>query len=222
MKKNVLLIGGKSKAKALALSLNKQGYGVHVVNDDYDLCREIAKIKGVHVICGDGTKPFILDEARASECDFSIALTSKDEDALMASEICKKKFHVKKTVSLLSDPNKKEFFYQMGIDSVVCATQTLTSVIEQQTFIDEMENVIPIDRGQVKMAEVRILEDSPIIDKKLWEITLPKEVIVGCILRGNETIIPRGDTRICLGDLLVVIFDSAREHEVIHELTGKE
>ena len=222
MKKNVLLIGGKSKAKALALSLHKQGYGVYVVNDDYDLCREIAKIKGVHVICGDGTKPFILDEANADECDFSIALTSKDEDALMASEICKKKFHVKKTVSLLSDPSKKEFFYKMGIDQVVCATQMVTSIIEQQTFIDEMENVIPIDQGQVKMAEVRILEDSPIIDKKLWEIVLPKEVIIGCILRGNETIIPRGDTRISQGDLLVTIFDSSKEKEVIHGLTGRE
>ena len=222
MKKDVLLIGGKSKAKALALSLNKQGYGVHVVNDDYDLCREIAKIKGVHVIHGDGTKPFILDEANASECDFSIALTSKDEDALMASMICKKKFHVKKTVSLLSDPNKKEFFYKMGIDSVVCATQTITTVIEQQTFIDEMENIIPIDRGQVKMAEVRILQDSPVLNKKLWEITLPKEVIVGCILRGNETIIPRGDTRIYMNDLLVAIFDSSREKAVIKGLTGKE
>ena len=222
MKKNVLLIGGKSKAKALALSLHKQGYGVYVVNDDYDLCREIAKIKGVHVICGDGTKPFILDEANADECDFSIALTSKDEDALMASEICKKKFHVKKTVSLLSDPSKKDFFYKMGIDQVVCATQMVTSIIEQQTFIDEMENVIPIDQGQVKMAEVRILEDSPIIDKKLWEIVLPKEVIIGCILRGNETIIPRGDTRISQGDLLVTIFDSSKEKEVIHGLTGRE
>lgn len=222
MKKNVLLIGGKSKAKALALSLCKQGYGVHVVNDDYNLCREIAKIKGVQVIYGDGTKPFILDEANASECDFSISLTSKDEDALMASEICKKKFHVKKTVSLLSDPSKKEFFYKMGVDQVVCATQMITTIIEQQTFIDEMENVIPIDQGQVKMAEVRILEDSPIIDKKLWEIVLPKEVIIGCILRGNETIIPRGDTRISQGDLLVTIFDSSKEKEVIHGLTGRE
>lgn len=222
MKKNVLLIGGKSKAKSLVLSLVKQGYGVSVVNDDFDLCRDIANIKGVHVIHGDGTKPFILDEANASECDFSITLTSKDEDALMASLICKKKFHVKKTVSLLSDPTKKDFFYQMGIDRVVCATQTITTIIEQQTFLDEMETVIPIDEGQVKMAEVRILEDSPIVDKKLWEITLPKDVIVGCILRGNETIIPRGDTRIALSDLLVVLFDSARENEVIKAITGKE
>lgn len=221
MKKNVLLMGGKSKAKALALSLHKQGYGVHVVNDDFDLCHEIAKIKGVHVIWGDCTKPFILDEAQASECDFSISLTSKDEDALMASEICKKKFHVKKTVCLLSDPTKKEFFYKMGIDQVVCATQTITSIIEQQTFIDEMENVIPIDQGQVKMAEVRILQDSPIVDQKLWQIDLPKEAIVGCILRGNETIIPRGDTRIYVQDLLVVIFDSEKEKEVIQALTGR-
>ncbi len=221
MKKKVLLIGGRSKAKSLALSLLSQGYKVTAVNESREDCMKLAEIEGLTVIYGDGTKPFILDEADAEECDISIALTPKDEDNLVTSELCKKKFHVKKTVSLVSDPQKTEFFYKMGIDSVVCAISAITSIIEQQAFIDEMTNIISIGTGRVRIVEITIPGDSPAAGKKLWEITLSKDVIVGCILRGDSTLIPRGDTRILAGDTLVVISSNGQEIAAVKELTGR-
>ena len=222
MKKRVLLVGGRTKARSLAVSLLSQGYKISYISDSYEACKELACIDGVTAVHGDGTKPFILDEAGAADCDFSIALSPKDEDNLVISQICKKEFNVKKTVSLLSDPKKADFFYEMGIDSVVCATQTITSIIEQQTFIDDMTNVVPIVKGKVQIVEVRIPSDSPVNGKKLWEINLPKETVVGCILREEKTIIPRGDTRIYVGDSLVVIATNGQELAAIRELTGRK
>lgn len=40
---------------------------------------------------------------------------------------------------------------------------------------------------------------------KIWELDLPKEVIIGCILRGESGMVPRGDTRLLAGDILVLI-----------------
>lgn len=221
MKKRILLIGGKSKARSLAQSLLAQGYRVTAVNASGEDSRTLAEIPGLTVIHGDGTKPFILDQAGADQCDISIALTSKDEDNLVASELCKKRFSVHKTVSLVSDPKKTDFFHKMGIDSVVCAISTITGIIEQQAFIDEMTNIIPIGAGRVRIVEVQIPGDSPAAGKKLWEITLTKDVIVGCILRGETTLIPRGDTRILAGDTLVVISGSGQELAAVRELTGR-
>ncbi len=70
--------------------------------------------------------------------------------------------------------------------------------------------------------EVKISEESPEAGKQLWEITLPKETVVGCILRGDNTIIPRGDTCIFSGDTLVVITSNGQELNTIHALTGKQ
>ena len=221
MKKQVLLVGGKTKARSLALSLLSQGYSVSYVSDDYEACKTIAALSGVRVVHGDGTKPFILDEAGAEEADFAIALAPRDEDNLVTLQICKKEFHVKKTVSLLSDPQKADFFYEMGVDSVVCATQTITSIIEQQTFVDDMTDVVPIVKGNVQIVEVRIPKDSPVDGKKLWEINLPQETVIGCILRGEQSIIPRGDTRLLAGDSLVVIAVDGQEMAAIQELTGR-
>lgn len=219
--KKILLIGGRSKARSLADSLTAQGYKVIVINDDRSDCMQLAQIKGLSVYCGDGTKPYVLDEAGAEDCDIAIALMSQDEDNLVTCQLCKQKYHVKKTVSLVSDPKKTEFFRQMGVDSVVCAISAVTSIIQQQAFIDEMINIIPVGYGRVQIVEVQIPGDSPSAGKKLWEIQLPKEVIIGCILRGDQTLIPRGDTRIHQGDTLVVISGNGQEMAAIHALTGR-
>lgn len=221
MKKQVLLVGGRSKARSLALSLIKRGYGVTVINDSYEDCLKLAEINKLTVIKGDGTRPFILEDAGAGSCELAIALTSKDEDNLVICELCKKRFGVKKTVSLVSDPKKTDFFYKMGIDSVVCAISAVTGIIEQQAFVEEMAKIIPIGEGRVQIAEVPITAGAPVAGKKLWEINLPTQVIIGCILRGDTTMIPRGDTRILAGDMLVLISGNGQEIAAVKELTGR-
>lgn len=223
MKKNktILLIGGRSKAKSLAISLIKQGYVVTAINSDYEDCKYLAEIKGLNVIYGDGTKPYILDEANASLTDIAIALSSKDADNLVACQLCKKLFNVKKTVSLVADPNKMAFFYKMGLDSVVCAVSALTNIIQQQALIDEICNIIPIGEGRVQIAEVKVMNESLMAGKKLWEITFPQETIVGCVLRGDTFLIPRGDTRILAGDTLIVLAGNEKDLNEIYELNRR-
>ena len=206
----------------MAVSLLEQGYQVTAINDNYEDCLKLAEIKGLTVIYGNGTRPYILEEAGAENFDIAIALTSKDADNLVVCQLCKRKYSVKKTVSLVEDPNKTEFFYKMGVDSVVCAVSAVTGIIQQQAFIDEMTNVLPFGTGRVQIIEVRIQEESPAAGKKLWEMALPNEGIVGCILRGDTTLIPKGNTRILAGDTLVVITGSGQESEMIRALTGRQ
>lgn len=225
MKKNrnesILLIGGRSKASALASSLESQGYHVIIVNEDHDDCIHLAESRETTIYHGDGTKPYVLDEAGAGNCKIAIALTPRDEDNLVACQICKRNFGVKKTVALVSDPKKTEFFRQMGVDSVVCAISAVTNIIRQQAIVDDLVNIIPVGLGQVQIIEVHIPGEAAVSGKKLWEIELPKEVVVGCILRRDSAIIPRGDTRINSGDTLVMIVRNGQEEAAIRVLTRR-
>jgi len=221
VKTRILLIGGFQKTKFLAKSLLKKGYHVTAINKDTEKCLAMAEIENLTVFNGDGTKPFVLEDADAYEADIAIALTEYDADNLVICELCKKKFHIKKTVALISDPKKTEFFYRMGIDSVVCAITAVANIIEQQTFLDEMATLVPIGEGRVSIAQIPIAATAPAVGKKLWEINLPKEVIVGCVLRGEQSIVPQGDTRILTGDVLVLISANKQQMAAIKELTGR-
>ena len=221
MKNRALLVGGLHKARSLAASLIQKGYQVTTINSDYQDCLMLAEIGSLTVIHGDGTKPFVLEDAGAQDAGIAIALTQRDEDNLVICELCKKRFAVKKTVALVNDPKKTEFFYRMGIDSVVCAVTAITSILEQQAILDGIATLIPIGESRVRIAEVPIPETAPAAGKKLWEINLPREVIIGCILRGEKSMIPRGDTRILAGDMLVLISSDKQEMTAIKELTGR-
>lgn len=221
MRKHVLLIGSFNKARSLAQSLIKKKYQVTAINNDFQNCLILADIDSLTVINGDGTKPFVLEDANAQDADIAIALTPNDDDNLVICELCKKKFNIKKTVALVNDPKKTDFFYKMGVDSVICAVNAITNIIEQQTFLEGIATLLPTGEARISIAEVPISATAPVVGKKLWEINLPKEVIIGCILRGEKSMIPRGDTRVLAGDMLVLISSDKQEMAAIKELTGQ-
>ncbi|MEA5083506.1 MAG: TrkA C-terminal domain-containing protein [Lachnospiraceae bacterium] len=78
-----------------------------------------------------------------------------------------------------------------------------------------------ISKIRVNISEIPIPGTFPAVGKKLWEINLPKEVIIGCILRGDTTMVPRGDTRILAGDMLVLISSDKQGMAAIYELTRR-
>ena len=57
------------------------------------------------------------------------------------------------------------------------------------------------------------------IGKKLWELNLPKEIIIGCIVRDDKSLIPRGDTSVKEGDTLLMITSDIDELSKMKELT---
>ncbi|MGH0052578.1 MAG: potassium channel family protein, partial [Sphaerochaetaceae bacterium] len=173
------------------------------------------------VVHGDGTKPYVLEDANIRDTDIAIALTSNDADNLMICQLCKTQFSIKRTVSVVSDPQKIEFFYAMGVDRAVCTMETVTSIIEQQAFINDITNIIPIRGGNLQIVEVRIDDSSPAVDKQLWEINLPSQVIIGCMLRGDTAMVPRGNSRILRGDTLMLIAGQKQEIPAIKILTGR-
>lgn len=221
MKTRVLLIGNYDVAKVLADSLIKKKYKVTAVHRDERECQRLAEIPGLQVIAGDGTKPYILEEAGAREMSIVIALMEQDADNLVICELCKKKFGVPKTICTIKNAENTAFFRKMGVDAVISATNTITNLIEQQAFLDNMENRIPVGEGRLSVVEISIQEEAPAAGKKLWELYLPNEVIVGCILRQEQTIIPRGDTRIIAGDTLIVLAAADKEQAAVRALTGR-
>lgn len=218
MKKQVLLVGGFHKAISLAQLLLKKGYSVTIINNRYDDCRILAENEEIKVIYGDGTKPYVLEEAEALMMDIVVALTPQDADNLVICELAKKKYHVNKTVSLVGDPLKTKFFYRMGIDSVVCAISIVTNVIEEEAFVDEMSKVIAVEEGKVNLVELQVTQGMKVCYKKINELNISPKAIIAYILRDGKGIVPHGHTIILPGDKLIMISEVMVQDKMIGEL----
>lgn len=220
--KKILLVGGLKKARALAKALLKKDFEVTIINKIKNDCISLADMEEVSVIYGDGSRPFVLEDANAYEMGMVVALTKRDEDNLVICEICKKKYNVPKTVCLLSDPKKLDFFHKMGVDSVVCELSIITSILEQQVQVDAITNSMPIDDSNVSMLEITVPLEAPIAGKYLSEFDRPCDCIVGCIVRKGESILPSSDTQIHSGDRLIVMCYEKDRIEVAIALTGRK
>lgn len=221
MKKKILIIENFEMTKALAKSLLKKKYKVTAINNNYEYCHELAEIEDLQVIYGDGTKLYMLEEAGADTADITISLFDNDADNLVVSQLCKKRFGAQKTVCTIKNAGNIEFFRKMGVDAVVSPTDTITTIIEQQTFMGKIDAVMPLQNGNTKIVEIKIRDTSRAAGKTLKEITLPKEVIIGCVFRRDNTIIPDGNTVLLSGDSVIVLLDESKVSDVVEELAGR-
>lgn len=97
----ILIVGGWKKADFLTKSLLEKKHQVVIIHDDHSYCQFLARTYGVPVVCGDGSEPYILEEAEINGYDVVIALTPKDEDNLVICQLAKKQFntHIVKLIA---------------------------------------------------------------------------------------------------------------------------
>lgn len=205
MKKRILLVGGRSKAKSLAESLSQRGYQVGILNKVHEDCEQLAGQGDWTVLEGDGTKLFVLEDSEVEKYEMVIALTPHDADNFVICSLAKTQFHVKKTVALLSDAQKKEFFLQMGIDAVVSVSHSIRSLIEQEALFQDMQDSMSSMDATPEILEFSVKANAPIAEKPLWEMALPPQTVITCVLRNAQHIIPDGDTQLFDGDRVILI-----------------
>ena len=67
---------------------------------------------------------------------------------------------------------------------------------------------------------MKMAESSPVIGKILSEIKIPNSAIIGCIIREEEAVIPRGDTQILCGDRLIILSLPNEQKQLFNILSG--
>lgn len=218
---NIIIVGGGKKIHFLTKSFVSKGYNVTIVNDDYEYCKKLDKMHDANIVYGDGTKPYILEDAGIAYCHMIIALTPKDPDNLVICQIAERMYFVKKTFSIVNDPENIDIFKKLGIDTVISTSDIISALIEQRVTIDDINNLVPIEEGKISIMEVEVNSENPVTGQFLSEIKLPEDSIVGCIIRGSSAVIPRGNTKILEDDKLIILSLPEIQSEVLKVIRGK-
>jgi len=218
----IIIVGGGKVIYFLAKTFLSKGYKVSIINRIKEDCRELARQLKAMVICGDGSNPRHLEEAGALKANAVIAITPNDPDNLIICQLAERRFSVPRTVALVNDPMNIKVFKKLGITTVLSTTSIISSLIEQRVGTEEIINLIPIEEGKVNITQVILDESSPVLGSTLGEINLPHDSLLAAIIRDNEVIIPKGDTRLLKGDKVVVITLPQNQAEVLHTLCGPE
>jgi trk system potassium uptake protein TrkA len=216
----IAIVGGGKKVDFLANSLLNKGHQLTIINDTEPDCKYFARTHEARVVFGDGSKPFILEDAGVTGFDLMIALTPKDADNLVICQLAKKRFGIKRAFSVVSNPVNVEVFKMLGINTVVSATYILAMTIEQMAFVDQLSNYLPLENGKVQLFEIYVQKEYGISGKQISEINFPDDAIIGCIIRAGNVIVPNGRTELRTDDKLIILTNAESHNKVLESLVG--
>lgn len=217
----IIIAGGRNKADFLIGSLLEKKHEVTVINDDEAYCTYLSEKYNIPVIVGNPCKQYVLEEAEIDYADILIALRPSDPDNLAICQTAKKIFHVKKVVATVANPKNVAIFKKLGVNTAISATYTISKIIEQASTIENLVNSLSIEHENIVMTELLLTKDCAVLHKRLKELSMPGNVIICCILRNVEMIVPNGETMLQEHDKLLILSHPAMQDQVLDIFSSK-
>lgn len=218
---HIIIVGGSRIGYFLAKRLHGDNHTVVVIEKDKKICEEIAKELNILVVNGDGCDSYYLEEAGITRANVIAAVTGDDEDNIVICQLAKEKFHIGRTVARVNDPENTHIFSELGIDVPVDSTEIIAKIIEEEVSFSDFVNLLSFNRGKIAIIRIDLPEDSPVINKKIQEIALPQDSVFVSIIRGENVIVPKGDTILCAGDDLIALTLVENKQQLLKFLLGK-
>jgi trk system potassium uptake protein TrkA len=216
----ILVIGGGKVGVNLVRSLNESGHEVALVEIDSAHAAFLTTHLDCTVIVGDGTLGPVLESAGAARARVFVAVTGKDQDNLIACQLAKHVFRVPKTIARVSNPKNQEVMLRLGVDVTVSSTAIIEQMIERELPTIKIKTLLSLKGAQAQINEYVLDETSPVAGLALKDISFPSECNIIAIERSGAVIIPRGDTRLQSGDMVIALVTTAVEPELRRLLGG--
>jgi trk system potassium uptake protein TrkA len=220
MTRYVLLVGGGKVGYYLAATLKRSGYHVGMVEADAARAAKLADDLDITVVVGDATEPESLGDADAPEARYVVALTGDDAVNLAVCQMAKRDFGVPETVARVIDPKNEALFKRLGVDATISTTAIAAETIEKVLPANGMRLSPIFSQGDVEMAEVELVEGSPVEGRSLAEVSLPEDCLLIAIIRGGTVSFPRGRTVFERGDRVFALARRAAESGLRAALLG--
>lgn len=202
--RRVMIVGGGMSGAALAGALDDTKLHVKIIEKDPRRCTALADtLKRVVVINGDGTDRNLLQEENIADTDFMISVTGDEESNVIIS-LLGKRLGVRKCITRINKLSYIPLVSAIGIDTVVSSRLSAIRAILQYIRKGKVISVAPLKGEHAEAIEAEAMETSDVVNVPLAKVKFPKGAIVGAVVRGEEIIIPRGDTIIQPGDHLVI------------------
>jgi trk system potassium uptake protein len=217
----VAIAGAGSVGTAIASDLHDNGHEVLLIEQDPDLVQRIRDEIDIIWVVADACEVSSLDAAGLSTVDVVVAATGDDEDNLVISLLAKQEFAVPRVVARVNHPKNQWLFNESwGVDVSVSTPQLLTALVEEAVSVGSLVRLLRFEGGNAHLVEVTLADDSPAEGTTLADLGLPREATVTAVMRDDRLIVPRGDTRLSIGDEVLVLVTAEAEDAVRELLVG--
>ncbi|OAV43543.1 Trk system potassium transporter TrkA [Lewinella sp. 4G2] len=209
---NIVIAGAGDVGFHLAKLMATENQDIILIDKDEEVLEYAGSHLDVLTIRGDSTSLETLERARISSADLMLAVTTSEKTNMMTAIIAKK-LGCRRVVARVDNEEyttaaNESTICSLGIDQIISprqlAAEEIVRLIKQCSFTDIFE----FENGKLVLLGTTLDDHSPLVGLRLSEMDQFESSVdlhPIAVLRGNETIIPKGFTTLRRGDHIYFI-----------------
>ena len=212
----IVIAGAGEVGSHLAKMLSGDANEITVIDERQERLDALTANCDVITVEGNPSAIKVLQDAGAADADLFIAVNPSDsQDVNIVSAMLAKKLGSKKVTARINNEEylsyeNKYMFTEMGIDLMFypekVAASEIIDLLKRTASTDSMD----FARGKLQVAVFKLEEESPLLGMNMAEFSSVAaeeghNFRVVAIARGNETIIPKFDTKFKYHDLVFIV-----------------
>ena len=196
--RRVMILGGSEIGQMVATRLAAQKLDdIKIIDINTAKCRKLSETlpDEVSVVNGDVRNTDFLQEEDIRDYQAVLAVTGHDETNILTCVVAKK-LGVPRVIAQVENLEYVRLAEEMGVDSVVNKKLVTASRIYKFTLSDKVRSVRYMSGTDAEVLEYTAAPGSKITKDILKDVEFPSNAIIGGVIRGGETFIAVGHTRI--------------------------
>ncbi len=208
----IVIIGAGNAGRQLAMRLCEEKHSVVMVDTDPQALAQAEAGLDILTVCGPGSNPAVLEEAQTDKSDLLIAVTDNDEVNILAC-LFAHSAGVKGKIARVTNPdflNGSPHYdlHKLGIDLVINQKQECAREVFNMLQMPGALEAFDLFAGKVMVAGFSVNAVSPLLGRTPAEcdrLDLIQRVRVIAIRRGEELVVPHGNTEFMQNDLVYLV-----------------
>ena len=221
--KRVMIAGGGTISYYLAQLLHKNHMDVQIIESNPGRCVDLAsRLPFATVIQGDAGDHGVLESDGISSCDALVSLTGMDELNMLISLYANSR-KIPQIITKLGRLENSKIANSLPLGSVISPGKLSCNNVVR--YVRAMQNqsgaavtIHSIAGGNAEAIEFLVDEHTMHCGEPLKQLKLRKNVLLVSITRGEEIMIPNGDTRFYQGDRVVVVVSGGTVVRQLNEI----
>ena len=224
----IVILGAGRIGGSLARNLSNSNYEVCIVDENKNKLSDLEDKLDIMTVEGHASQLSTLKKSGLDEETIIIAVTSNDEVNIVACQIAKKVFNVKKTICRFKD---NSYFEQLGIfgdgviDIPISPEDEITSYLNELIDHPGAGQIETFANGKVKLVSVKAKKKGKLVGRELKGIKddMPDvDAFIAAIYRKGHPFIPSGDTVIKENDEIYFISSESDIGSIVDEFRDHE
>jgi trk system potassium uptake protein TrkA len=215
-----VIAGGGQVGFHLAKALLESSHEVILLESDRRRAQVIEAELGSVVLNAPADEGRYQIEAGCQRADAVIAVTGEDPANLIICQLAKWKCNVPRVIARVNDPKNEIVFKALGIDETISSTRVIMNVIEQELPSGGFLPLMPLTGSHLELIEAEIAAGTPSVGRSIGKLGLPEGAAIGGVVRNGVVVHADDETKLQVGDRIVVLSPTAVENDVRKALFG--